>query len=223
MNPHWQERHGGDRNPEERVLRAHGVDQRPHRSELKILCSLIPEGAKVLDLGCGDGSVLAFLKEQRHLDAHGVEIDRANVLGAVRRGLSVYHGDMLEGMGLFPDQFFDVVLCSRTLQEVPQPAAALREMLRVGQRVMVGFHNYGYWRNRLCFLLRGLQPQCGSSSNRWFNSPDIHPMTILAFEEFCEADGIRVLERRFLRRNEKGTVRWRPNLRAEYAMFVIGR
>ncbi len=205
------------------ALCAHDMEQRQYRNELDILCTLIPEGAKVLDLGCGDGRVLAFLKEQRGLDALGVEIDRSKVLGAVARGLSVYHGDMLAGMALFPDQFFDVILCSRTLQEVPQPAAAIREMLRVGRRVILGFHNHGYWRNRICFLVRGLQPQCGMNPERWFNSPDIHPLTIRAFEEFCTFEGVRMLERRFLRRDERGMVRWRPNLRAEYAMFVIGR
>src|SRR5690606_40414862 len=119
------------------ALCAHDMEQRQYRNELDILCTLIPEGAKVLDLGCGDGRVLAFLKEQRGLNALGVEIDRSKVLGAVARGLSVYHGDMLAGMALFPDQFFDVILCSRTLQEVPQPAAAIREMLRVGRRVIL--------------------------------------------------------------------------------------
>jgi len=192
-----------------------------HRHELEVIAQLVPHGARVLDLGCGDGQMLAYLVQHRGAVARGVEIDGERVRAAIRRGLPVYHGDMIECMGFYSDCFFDVVLCSQTLQEVARPAEAFRQMLRVSRRVIVGFLNYGYWRNRLWFLFAGKKPKSEALPHDWHNTPDIHPLTIREFEGFCQSEAVTIERRIFLRGDWEHEIRWLPNLLAGYAIFVV--
>jgi methionine biosynthesis protein MetW len=191
--------------------------------DMHILADWIEPGARVLDLGCGRGVLLEFLAQTRQARAFGVDLDFGKISACVRRGLSAYQGDMLNYMRALPEAHFDHVICSRTLEEVPDPAAVIAEALRVGRAVTVGFANHGYWKNRYDALLLGRKPRNPVYPAPWHESRPANPATLLDFEAFAFAAGYRVLRQARLRGDWKTPCSFWPNLRAGYALYQLAR
>jgi len=191
------------------------------RSDYAIISELIEPGTKVLDLGCGEGELLAWLAESKHVDARGVEINGARVQRAIARGVSVFHGDIEEALSDLPDHAFDYVILSQTLQETREPLRIVKDMLRVGQRAIIAFPNFGHWTVRMNHLFTGRAPRTKIFPHEWYDSPNIHVLTVHDFEWLARAQGWTVERRIFLQGQRRVTVY--PNLMAEVAVFLIRR
>jgi methionine biosynthesis protein MetW len=189
------------------------------RSDYAIISEIVAQGSKVLDLGCGDGELLAWLAQHKMVDARGVEISGAKVQRAIARGVSVYQGDIEEALSDLPDQAFDYVILSQTLQETRSPLKVLREMLRAGRSGIVAFPNFGHWTVRLAHLWSGGAPKTNLFPHEWYDSPNIHFLTVHDFESLAHAEGWTVERRIFLQGQRKVTLL--PNLFAEVAVFLI--
>jgi methionine biosynthesis protein MetW len=189
------------------------------RSDYAIIGEIVEPGTKVLDLGCGEGELLQWLAENKGVEARGVEISGAKVQRAIARGVSVYQGDIDEGLADYPDQVFDYVILSQTLQETRRPLQVLREMLRVGRHAIVAFPNFGHWRVRWSMLVSGRAPRTRLFPYNWYDSPNIHFLTVDDFEQLARQEGL-VMERRFFLagRRKVGAL---PNLLAEVAVFLV--
>lgn len=191
------------------------------RGDFALISELIPPGSRVLDLGCGDGALLAWLRENKQVEARGVEINRELVQKAISRGVTVYHGDIDQSVTEYPEQAFDYVILSQTLQETRHPLRVLEEMLRVGRHAVVAFPNFGHWRVRLSHLTSGRSPRTPTFPYQWYNSPNIHFLTVLDFEELVEDKGWVVEKRRFLSGHSQITLM--PNVMAEIAVYMVRR
>jgi len=191
------------------------------RSDYAIIGDIVSEGALVLDLGCGEGELLQWLAANKNVDARGVEIAGEKVRRAISRGVSVFQGDIDEGLADYPDHAFDYVILSQTLQETRQPRRVLREMLRVGRRGIVAFPNFGHWRVRLSMLGSGRAPRTKLFPYDWYDSPNIHFLTVEDFEALAALEGLNVERRYFLAGHRKVTLM--PNLLAEVAVFLVSR
>ena len=191
------------------------------RSDYAIIGEIVEPGTKVLDLGCGEGELLEWLAANKGVDARGVEISGAKVRKAIARGVSVFQCDIDEGLADYPDQAFDYVILSQTLQETRHPRTVLREMLRVGRRAIVAFPNFGHWRVRLSMLFSGRAPRTKLFPYEWFESPNIHFLTVHDFEALAALESLVVERRYFLAGHRK--VDWQPNLTAEVAVFLVRR
>ena len=191
------------------------------RSDFAIIGEIVEPGARVLDLGCGDGELLQWLAENKSVDARGVELSGAKVQRAIARGVSVYQGDIDQGLADYPDQAFDYVILSQTLQETRLPRKVLCEMLRVGRRAIVAFPNFGHWRMRVAMLFSGRAPMTRLFPYEWFESPNIHFLTVHDFEDLAALEKLTVERRYFLAGPRKVTSL--PNLRAETAVFLVTR
>ncbi len=189
------------------------------RSDYAIIGDIVEPGARVLDLGCGEGELLEWLAQNKGVEARGVEISGAKVQRAIARGVSVYQGDIDQGLADYPDQAFDYVILSQTLQETHRPRKVLREMLRVGRRAIVAFPNFGHWRVRLSMLLSGGAPRTKLFPYEWYESPNIHFLTVLDFEALAAVEGLVVERRYFLAGRRKVTLL--PNLLTEVAVFLV--
>jgi methionine biosynthesis protein MetW len=189
------------------------------RSDYAIIGDIIEANTCVLDLGCGEGELLAWLAEKKHVDARGVEIAGAKVRQAIGRGVSVFHSDIEEALADLPDQAFDYVILSQTLQETRAPLKVLGEMLRVGRHAIVAFPNFGHWTVRLAHLFRGRAPKTKLFPHEWYDSPNIHFFTIDDFEALVESQKWTIERRIFLRGSRK--VSTLPNLFAEVAVFLV--
>jgi methionine biosynthesis protein MetW len=202
-----------------------GTPQRPFvssvlgRSDFAMISELILPETKVLDLGCGDGELLAWLVEHKRVEARGVELSGQKVQRAIARGVSVYQGDIDEGLADYPDQIFDYVILSQTLQESHWPLKVLREMLRVGRRGIIAFPNFGHWTVRLSHLWTGRAPRTRLFPHDWYDSPNIHFLTIDDFEVLAHREKWKVERRIFLSGDR--AIRTLPNLMAEIAVFMI--
>jgi methionine biosynthesis protein MetW len=189
------------------------------RSDYAIIGDIVEPRSKVLDLGCGDGELLQWLAANKGVDARGVEISGAKVQRAIARGVSVFQSDIDEGLADYPNYAFDYVILSQTLQETRHPRQVLREMLRVGRRGIVAFPNFGHWRVRLSMLLSGRAPRTSLFPYEWYESPNIHFLTVHDFENLARAEGFTVERRYFLAGRRK--VELLPNLTAEVAVFLV--
>jgi methionine biosynthesis protein MetW len=189
------------------------------RRDYAIISALIPEGARVLDLGCGDGALLAWLKENKHVEARGVELSRDLVQQAIARGVTVYQGDLEASLADYPDQAFDFVILSQTVQETRHPLVVLKEMLRIGRHAIVAFPNFGHWRVGLNHLLSGRAPKTGLFPFEWYDSPNIHFLTVIDFEELVIKQHWQVDRRLFL--SGQRVVTALPNWRAEIAIYLF--
>jgi methionine biosynthesis protein MetW len=157
-----------------------------------MIAGIISPGSTVLDLGCGEGELLAWLREFKNVDARGVEIDGAKVRKAIAKGVSVYQGDLESGLHDYPDQSFDFVILSQTLQEMHRPIGVLREMLRVGAHVIVSFPNFGHWTVRLAHLISGRAPKTSLFPHNWYDSPNLHFLTVDDFVFLCRNEGWQI-------------------------------
>lgn len=189
------------------------------RKDYALISKLIPTGSRVLDLGCGDGALLAFLKETKGVDARGIELNPELVQAAVARGVSVYQGDLESSLREYPDKAFDYVLLSQTVQETRRPLMVLTEMLRIGNHAIVAFPNFGHWRVRFSHLMSGRAPQTRLFPHAWHASPNIHFLTVLDFEELTRERGWLVERRLFLSGSRR--VSHLPNLCAEIAVYLL--
>src|SRR5215475_1427320 len=191
------------------------------RSDYAIISEIVEPNSRVLDLGCGEGELLEWLAANKSVDARGVEISSAKVQRAIARGVSVFQSDIDEGLADYPDHAFDYVILSQTLQETRHPRKVLTEMLRVGRRGIVAFPNFGHWRMRMSMLFSGKAPRTALFPYEWYESPNIHILTVQDFEELAALESLVVERRYFLSGHRK--VAFLPNLLAEVAVFLVTR
>jgi methionine biosynthesis protein MetW len=189
------------------------------RSDFAAIAAWVRPGSRVLDLGCGDGSLLKYLKDQRSTSGLGVEIDDAGILECVKNGTNVVQSDLERGLSDFEDNSFDYVILSQTLQTVRHSERIIREMLRVGLEGIVTFPNFGFWKNRLQ-VAAGRMPVSANLPYQWFDTPNVHLCTIADFERFCRERRVRVLERKVLTNGTE--VRLWPNLLGALAVYHFG-
>jgi len=190
------------------------------RADYATIGGWVADGARVLDLGCGDGALLAYLAAQRHATGYGIEIDDAGVLASVRNGVNVLQNDLERGLAGFDDAAFDVVILSQTLQAMRRIEAIVGEMLRVGREAIVTFPNFGHWSHRLQ-ILRGRMPVSTSLPYQWYDTPNIHLCTVADFDAFLAGRGLRVLDRVVLAKGRAVTLA--PNLTGELAIYRFRR
>jgi methionine biosynthesis protein MetW len=195
------------------------------RADLAIISQWIEPGSRVLDLGCGDGTLLRFLQETRNVSGYGLEIDPGNIGASIRNGVNVLQTDLNAGLSDFDPDSFDYVVMTQTLQAVHSPHRLLEEMLRIGQQGIVTFPNFGYWRLRYHLTLKGRMPMSGALPNTWYQTPNIHLCTLKDFEQLCQQQGIRILQRMVLdhRHHHFALSRLLPNLLGEVAMYRFRR
>jgi methionine biosynthesis protein MetW len=186
---------------------------------LQQVAAQIPPGASVLDVGCSDGRLLAWLRDTRQVDGRGIEIDAGRVAAAVARGLSVVQGDATRDLAAFPDQSVDYAVLSETLQAMEAPAHVLRELVRIGRRAVVAFPNFGHWRVRTALLLKGRMPITPSLPTSWHETENIHLCTVNDFRALAAELGL-CIEREAYLSGAHPIFMW-PNLRADHALFVL--
>ncbi|HEX7270844.1 MAG TPA: methionine biosynthesis protein MetW [Casimicrobiaceae bacterium] len=191
-----------------------------NRADFSTIADWVASSARVLDLGCGDGSLLAYLRESRGVSGYGIEIDDARVLASIGNGVNVIQGDLESGLAGFDDDSFDSVILSQTLQAMHHIEELVAEMLRVGREAIVSFPNFGHWSHRLQ-VLRGRMPVSKSLPYEWYNTPNVHLCTVADFDAFCARRGFHVLERVVL--HEGRSVGVLPNLRGSLAIYRFRR
>ncbi|MCE1235595.1 MAG: methionine biosynthesis protein MetW [Hyphomicrobiales bacterium] len=195
------------------------------RVDLAVVGDLVPEGARVLDVGCGDGALLEWLEAAKHIDGHGIELSQAGVNASVARGLSVIQGDADADLRTYPDGGFDLVILSQTLQATNRPRHVLEELLRIGRRAIVSIPNFGHWRIRSQFFLWGRMPVTEDLPYSWYDTPNIHFCTIRDFVELVkEIDAEIVASFALDARGRKLSFKapwWFWNLFGEQGVFVL--
>ncbi len=185
----------------------------------KAILEWIHEGASVLDLGCGDGELLALLVRERHVKAQGIEIDEQAIYQCVAKGLSVFHEDIDNGLSDYADQSFDYVILNQSFQQVKKPDIVLREALRVGSEVIVGFPNFAHYQARLQIFFRGRTPVTPSLPYEWQDTPNLHFLSISDFIGYCHQRKIKIERAAFA--GKKRRIRILPNLFGLTGIFLI--
>ena len=188
-------------------------------TETEAITGWIAPGARVLDLGCGDGRLLKHLWQARQAPGYGVEIDDAYVLECIRNDVNVLQMDLEDGLAAFADRSFDCVILSETLQAIHRQEPLLKDMLRVGREAVVSFPNFGYWRARIQIALAGHMPVSKELPYQWYDTPNVHHCTLVDFEGLCGKLGFKVLERVVLKNG--GTVSFLPNLLGANALYRV--
>lgn len=201
------------------ITSALASQQAANRIDLDIVARLVTPESRVLDLGCGDGELLDLLIRTKRVIGRGVEISDAGVRTCIARGLAVYHADVDEGLYDYPDKSFDYVILSHTLQTVYYPKLVLEEMLRVGRAGIVSFPNFAYWKVRWELFSTGRMPKADYLPFEWYDTPNIHLLTVKDFAAFCDQHGFVVEKAIFLCDGQP--VRFAPNSRAKEAIFLI--
>ena len=197
------------------------------RADLALIATLIDQGVRLLDVGCGDGQLLEYLEKAKGVDGRGIELSQSGVNASVKRGLAVVQGDADVDLADYPDDAFDVVVLSQTIQATRNPKEVLRELLRIGERIVVSFPNFGHWKIRLQLGLRGRMPVTRSLARQWYETDNIHLCTIKDFVALCAELGATVEAAYSLSSRGKATRihhnAIRANLLGEDAIFLIRR
>jgi len=194
------------------------------RPDLDVVASMVPTGSRVLDLGCGDGALLAHLARQRDCRVQGVEVDSEAFHECIARGVPVMHADIDQGLPAFEDHAFDVAVLSQTLQATHRPALVLSELTRLARQGIVSFPNFGHVGNRARLAIHGRMPTSGVLPHPWYETPNIHLCTIADFEALCRDRRVGLLERRLLDSRGRPLGRWSaraPNLLASGAVYRV--
>ncbi|MEX0622725.1 methionine biosynthesis protein MetW [Saccharospirillum sp.] len=195
------------------------------RPDLDYIERWVTNGSHVLDLGCGDGSLLALLRQRKQVTGYGMEIDTQNILACVRQGVDVIHQDLNEGLDDIDDQSFDTVIMTQSLQQTHKPDRIVEDMLRIGKQAIVTFPNFGHWTVRSYLALRGRMPVSENLPYTWYDTPNIHFFTFRDFEVLCRERNIKILERTVVDRNHQANwkINLMPNLLGEIALYHITR
>ncbi|MBX3493838.1 MAG: methionine biosynthesis protein MetW [Parvibaculum sp.] len=205
---------------------SHGNGYSTGRVDLDLIAQMIAPGSRVLDIGCGDGELLELLTRKKNVDGRGVELSQEGVNACVARGLSVVQGDADTDLADYPDDAFDYVILSQTIQATRNPKEVLRAMKRIGRHVVVSFPNFGNWRVRLQLLFSGRMPETPSLGHSWYDTPNIHLCTLLDFTSLCDELGLAIEDAVIVtgdtarRVSRPGTV---ANLLAGDAVFLLSR
>lgn len=194
------------------------------RIDLNIIQQWVKPASRVLDLGCGDGSLLSALTNEKGVDGYGLEIDPDQITACIARGVNVIETNVDEGLGQFTDQSFDTVIMTQALQVLRSPHLVVREMLRIGKECIVTFPNFGNWRARMYLTFRGKMPVTRQLTYQWYDTPNIHFCTVTDFEILCRSMGISILHRQFVaeRSPDKQLKGLWPNLFSETAIYHLG-
>lgn len=203
------------------ILRADGS----LRPDLALIAEQVPEGCRVLDVGCGRGALLDWLVKHKQVDGHGLELSQPKVSAAVAAGLSVIQGDADVDLAYYPDQAFDYAILSRTLQATRNPELVLDNMIRIARHVIIGVPNFGHWRNRLHLLLKGRMPVTSFLAYSWYDTPNIHFCTLKDFLLLCEEKEL-VVEKKWAitmqgQRSPIAKQGWLANLLGEQGVFLL--
>jgi len=195
------------------------------RIDFRIITDWIKPGSRVLDLGCGDGTLLDYLTQSKKISGYGLEIDDNHVEACIKRGVNVIQTDLDAGLSEFDEKSFDFVILSLTLQAVKYPDRLLREMLRVGTEGIVTFPNFGHWRARLQLGLLGRMPISAALPHEWYNTPNIHLCTLRDFSRLCEHEQIEVLESQVVdhAHRQRLGLKLLPNILGEIALYRFRR
>lgn len=188
-------------------------------TEIERITHWVAPGARVLDLGCGKGTLLKHLWQTRQAPGYGVEIDDAHVLECVKNDVNVLQMNLEDGLAAFADASFDYVILSETLQAIHHQEPLMKEMLRVGREAIVSFPNFAYWRARIQIAFAGHMPVSRELPYEWYDTPNVHHCTLIDFEALCAKLGLRILERVVLRNG--GTVSFLPNLLGAHALYRV--
>ena len=173
---------------------------------------------KVLDLGCADGTLLKFLKQQKNINGYGIEIDSSNIEKGIKNKINIIQMNLEDGLSVFNDQFFDTVILSQTLQAMVNIDKIMDEMKRVGKNIIVSFPNFGFWKNRFQ-ILNGKMPKSTDLPHEWYNTPNIHLCTIKDFEDLCAKKGLTITNQLFLTDNHP--IKYFSNLRGSLGIFQL--
>lgn len=192
----------------------------PLRDDLQMIFDWITPNSRVLDLGCGDGELLAALVKHKNCQGYGLEINTNSVLAAMQRGINVIQADLEAGLQHFNDNSFDIIVLSQTIQSMQNTENILQEMKRVAAEAIVTFPNFGYWRNRLQIALGGHMPVSERMPYQWYNTPNIHWCTLQDFDKLCAKNHLKILQRAVMSRNKRISL-W-PNLLGSLAFYRVG-
>lgn len=196
------------------------------RLNYSIITEIVDKGAKVLDLGCGDGTLLAQLVEEKNVNGLGIEINQDAAISSIEKGLSVIQGDIDEGLKGFTDKEYDWVILNQTLQSTEKPDYVVEEMLRVGKKVVVSFPNFAYWKVRFYLFFTGHMPKSNALPFEWYDTPNIHLLTMNDFYKFCKKRNIKILKSVYMTNakvKKNFIMRSLSNFFAEEVIFVISR
>lgn len=192
----------------------------------QVITQIIDKGAKVLDLGCGDGSLLEKLIKEKQVSGTGIEINQNYAIEAISKGLSIIRGDIDEGLKEFNDNEYDWVVLNQTLQSTQKPEFVIDEMLRVSRKVIVSFPNFGYWKVRFYLFFKGKMPKSKTLPFEWYDTPNIHLLTIDDFFEYCQKRNIKISQKIYLKRGKIRKIpltKFNANFFTDEAIFVIER
>jgi methionine biosynthesis protein MetW len=197
------------------------------RYDLQIIASWIDPGSRVLDLGCGEGELLSYLKKEKQTLGTGIESSEEKVTKCIEKGVQVLQGDIIEEIFDYPDNAFDYVILSQTLQQVYEPDKLIKELLRVGRRIIVSFPNFSHWSIRLQILFSGYAPKNRQLPYEWYNTPNIRVITIKDFRRFVNDTGCRIIKEMAINTHSQdlqgSIISFLPNLRATYGVFLVSK
>ncbi len=196
------------------------------KKEFKVIADLLPKNTRVLDVGCGDGSLMSLLNEEKHIEVRGLELNQENVQECIHKGLPVIQGNAETELHQFPDKSFDYVVLSQTLQAFYEPEKVLRNLLRIGKSVVISIPNFGFWKVRIKLLFFGEMPVTKTLPNTWYNTPNLHMCTIKDLFNFCDEKKINIKKVVGVNENKTSIIRKSnleiKNLFSKVGIFLIG-
>ena len=196
------------------------------KKEFKVIADLLPNNTRVLDIGCGDGSLMSLLNEEKHIEVRGLELNQENVQECIHKGLPVIQGNAETELHQFPDKSFDYVVLSQTLQAFYEPEKVLRNLLRIGKSVVISIPNFGFWKVRIKLLFFGEMPVTKTLPNTWYNTPNLHMCTIKDLFNFCDEKKINIKKIVGVNENQTSIIKKSnleiKNLFSKVGIFLIG-